>query len=137
MIQAVNAPFTDEPVTSDDHTMALLSHVGGYFTSFVLPLIFWLVYKDKSRFVAQHARESLNFQISQIIYFVVVSSLAVGLYIAMGVLIGWDSALLPTLGVYLLIGSGFAIFELVAVIFASVAGYQGRSFRYPLCIRGV
>jgi uncharacterized Tic20 family protein len=137
MIQAMHAEWTDEPVTSEDRTMALLSHVGGYLTSFVIPLIFWLVYKDKSRFVAHHTRESLNFQISLMLYSIVISSLLLGLFFFLRKLMEGQTAMYLTLFLIGLFGLALLIFETVAVILASIAAYRGRSFRYPLCIRGV
>lgn len=56
-----------EPVvipTSDEKTMALLSHVLTLVAGFVAPLIIYLLKKDQSTFIADHARESLNFQIT-------------------------------------------------------------------------
>jgi uncharacterized Tic20 family protein len=137
MIQAIDNPWANEAVSAQDRNMAVISHVGGYLTSFVVPLIVWLIHKDQSRYVAHHARESLNFQISQIIYFLVVSCLSVGLYFVLKSMAGGEQAWLPALGVLMLAGLGFGVFETVAVILASIAAYRGRYYRYPLCIRGV
>jgi uncharacterized Tic20 family protein len=59
---------TDEapviPPTSDEKTMALLAHVLTFVFPILAPLVIYLVKKDESSFVAYHAKESLNFQIS-------------------------------------------------------------------------
>ncbi len=50
--------------TSDEKTMAILSHILTLVCGFIAPLIIYLIKKDESKFVAEHARESLNFQIT-------------------------------------------------------------------------
>jgi uncharacterized Tic20 family protein len=49
------------PPTSDEKTLALLSHVLTFFFPLLAPLIIYLVKKDESSFIAAHAKESLNF----------------------------------------------------------------------------
>ena len=49
----------------------------------VVPLVIWLAKKDESPFIADHARESLNFQISMTLYFVISGALT---YILVGFL---------------------------------------------------
>jgi hypothetical protein len=102
--------------TQDERNLALLSHLGGLFTAFVLPLILWLMKKDQSRFVAEHAREALNFQLAVCIYCLVCIVLSL-------VLIG-----------FLLI-IALAVFEIVVVIQACIAASRGEMYRYPLSIR--
>ena len=57
----------NEPVlapTSDEKTMAILSHALTLVCGFLAPLIIYLVKKDESEYVRAHAKESLNFQIT-------------------------------------------------------------------------
>ena len=42
--------------TDEEKTMAMLCHLLALFTSFIGPLIIWLIRKDKSRFVDAHGR---------------------------------------------------------------------------------
>lgn len=104
------------PPTADEKNLALLSHIGTFFGGFIVPLIVWLVKKEESAFVSRHAKESLNFQISLIIYFVA-------------------SAILMFLvvGIFTLFALG--IFSLIVVVLATVAASQGKDYKYPLCIR--
>ena len=55
------------PPSSDEKTMALLSHILTLVSAFIAPLVIYLVKKDDSSFVAEHAKESLNFQITAFI----------------------------------------------------------------------
>ena len=57
--------------TSDEKTMAILSHVLCLVAGFIAPLIIYLVKKDESAYVKEHAKESLNFQITMFIIYCV------------------------------------------------------------------
>lgn len=100
----------------DERTLAMLAHVLGIFVSFLAPLIIYLVKKDESPFVSEHAKESLNFQISMAIYYTVS-------IILIAVIIG-------ILGLIFL---GF--FSLVVGIVAAIKALDGKPYRYPMCIR--
>jgi uncharacterized protein len=109
--------------SSEERTWALVAHVGTFVAAwvamgFLCPLVVLLVKGNESAFVRRNAVESLNFQISLLIYF------AVGIVLAF-VLIGF--LLLPVIGV----------FALVTVILATVKASNGEDYRYPLCIRFV
>ncbi len=99
--------------TSDEKTMALLSHVLTLVVGFLAPLVIYLIKKDESPFVAASAKESLNFQIT---LFLVI----VGLFITViGILVVW------------IIG----ILALVLVIVATIKTSEGKLYKYPLSIR--
>lgn len=57
----------------------IAAHLGALLTSFVLPLIIFLVFKDKNPRVREEARQALNFNITMLIA-------AIGLGIATGIL---------------------------------------------------
>ncbi len=106
-------------LSQDDRTMGMLCHLAAVI-GFLGPLIVWLIKKDQSEFVNDQGKESLNFQISILIYAVAASILAVPLTL---ILIG---PLLP-----------FAVlaFDVVMFIIAAVQANNGVKYRYPLCIR--
>jgi uncharacterized Tic20 family protein len=109
--------------TQDERTWALASHigcvVGAFFAmAFLVPLVIMLVKGNESAFVRAHAVESLNFQLSMLIYGIV------GVILAF-VLIGF--IILPVLGVL----------WLVCVILATMRASEGRDYRYPVTIRYV
>ncbi len=67
-----NLPGTPPPAPlsqSDERTFAMLAHLSvlaNLFTAFLgpaIPLILYLVYKDRSRYVAYHSLQSLFFQL--------------------------------------------------------------------------
>ena len=98
------------------HLSAFAGFVMPFLGAVVGPLIVWLIKKDEMPEVDAHGKESLNFQISILIYEIVFGLFSI-------FLIG-----LPFL---------FAtwVFWLVAVIIASVRANAGEFFRYPLTIR--
>lgn len=109
--------------TPDERNIALLAHLGTFFGGFIVPLVIWLVKKDESKYISEHAKESLNFQVSLIIYLVgsvfvfLISFLVFGIFLIM------------------LVAIGISIFSLVATILASINASQGKFFKYPMTIR--
>jgi uncharacterized Tic20 family protein len=59
--------MTDNTPASDEGTLAILSHILTIVSSFIAPLVIYLLKKDDSPYVAEHAKESLNFQITMFI----------------------------------------------------------------------
>jgi len=86
--------------------------------SFLGPLIVMVTQGNKSAWVRRQAVESLNFQLSMLIYAVVSAVL-----------------ILVLIGIFLLIAVGLA--ALIMPIIASVKVSNGEDYRYPLTIRMV
>jgi uncharacterized Tic20 family protein len=80
------------------------------------PLIVWLAKRNDSPEIDEHGKESLNFQISMLIYNVIAGVLCL-------VLIGF------------VILAILHILNLVLVIIASIQASEGKFYRYPLAIR--
>jgi len=95
----------------------LLSFVAAYIAlGFVAPLVVLLVFGPRSAYVRAHAVESLNFNLSWLLY-----PLVSGILVIVGI------------GLLLLIALGIAY--VVLVVIASVRANNGQFFRYPLTIR--
>ena len=98
------------------HASALLGFfvpAGGHILA---PLVVWLIKRSESAEVDAHGKESLNFQLSMLIYSIIAGILTL-------VLIGF--VLLPILHVL----------NVVFVILASLRASEGQMYRYPLTIR--
>ncbi|MBP7768351.1 DUF4870 domain-containing protein [Candidatus Woesebacteria bacterium] len=96
-------------------TIAHLSSLCGFLIPFgnvVGPLVVWLIKKDDSVFVGEHALAALNFQITVMIGLIISFFLT---FIFIGVL------LMPLL----------AILDLVFVIKATMAANKGEHYEYP------
>jgi uncharacterized protein len=97
----------------------LLSFVAAYlFLGFVAPLVVLLVFGPRSAYVRAHAVESLNFNLTWLLYAIVAVILAFLL-----------------IGIPILIALGVAY--VVLVVIASVRANNGELYRYPLTIRFV
>jgi len=101
--------------TSDEKTMAILSHILALVTGFIGPLIIYLVKKD-SPYVLAHARESLNFQITMTIAYIIA-------WLLVFILIGF--VLIPLI----------IITNLVFIIIATIRASENKLYKYPLSIR--
>jgi uncharacterized Tic20 family protein len=99
---------------SDDCTMAMLCHVGGLM-GFIIPLVIWLVSKDKSRFIDFHGKEVVNFQLTLLIIHVCNA-------ILMFCLVGFFTFLATF------------VFSLVFHIQGAMAASRGELFHYPMSI---
>ncbi len=101
------------PPTSDEKTIALLSHILTFVFPILAPLIIYLIKKDESTFIAYHAKESLNFQIT---LFIAIIALFITV---IGILLLW------------VVG----IIGLVFVIVATIRASEGKLYKYPLTLR--
>src|SRR5450756_990054 len=61
------APMSD----SDQRLWATLAHIGPIILSFIAPLVIWLVYRERGRYVEDQSKEALNFQITLAITYIV------------------------------------------------------------------
>jgi uncharacterized protein len=104
--------------TSDERVMGLLSHILAIVPGIGIfgPLVIWLIKKNESQFVGENARESLNFQITIIIGWIIG-------YLLVAVLIG--IVILFVLG----------ILNVVLVIIATIKASENKIYRYPFNLR--
>jgi uncharacterized Tic20 family protein len=103
-------------VSSDERTLAILCHVLGIFFWIFPSLIIYLLKKDESNYVAEHAKEALNFQISITIYSII------------GILL-----LIVIIGVFVLIAVG--LLSLILCIIATIKASDNIVYKYPFSIR--
>ena len=117
-------PPPPAPGTSSDirtwcvlcHAAALLGLFFHFLGHFLGPLIVWLVKRGDSPEVDAHGKESLNFQISMLIYDAIAAILCVVL-----------------IGIPILIA--LWVLNTVLVIIASIQASEGKFYRYPITIR--
>lgn len=101
------------------NTWAMLCHLSSLamfvapFGNLLGPLVIWLIKKDESGFIDRHGKESLNFQGSVTLYYIILCVTIIGI---------------PLTAVLL-------ILQVVFVIIASIEANKGNSYTYPLTIR--
>ena len=130
-----DVPPDEFSTTPDDRNLALLCHIGAYFTSFIVPLVVYLIAQKRSPFLAHHGREALNFQISQLIYMFLTLIVAMSSALLIGLVATWELGLTTGVALFVLISFVLMILETVLTIMASVAAWRGQLYRYRLCIR--
>jgi len=64
------------PSSKEDRTFAMIIHLTGITCTFILPLILWLIKKDKSEFINDQGKEALNFNISAFVVAFVLAIIA-------------------------------------------------------------
>ena len=113
-----------QDISQDSRNLGTLTHLStfvGYFVppgNIIAPLVIWLIKKDENAFVAEQAKEALNFQISMTIYMLVAAVLT---FVVIGFI------MIPVL----------LVLDIVLTIMAAVEANKGRTYRYPLTIRFV
>ena len=110
------APSGSAP--QEDRTIALLTHLSGIIAGFILPLIIWLINKDKPEksWLTDSSVEALNFQITIAIAYVICIVLSV-------IIIG--GLLMPIVW----------LVNLIFCILGGVAVNKGEAYRYPFALR--
>lgn len=100
---------------SDEKVWGVIMHLGNLLLSFLVPLIIWLIYRERSQTLDQQGRAALNWAISFWIYSAVAGVL-------MFVLIGF--VIWPIL----------VVLDVVFCIIAAVKAGNGEAWKYPMSI---
>lgn len=120
------------------------------FGNFIGPIILWVSNKDKSEFIDAHGKQAINFQMSILLYAIILGTLTIPFFIFkifngidfidfngfsdFHINLGKPSPLLYIgggLGVLAVIGF---ILELIFIVMASLKARDGELFHYPLTI---
>jgi uncharacterized Tic20 family protein len=108
-------------LSETERNWAMLCHLSAFagfffpFGAIIGPLICWLSKRDESAWVNLNGRSSMNFQLSILLYIVLVSPLCF-------IIIGF-----PIIFMLLTL-------KVVCIIIASIKASKGELFRYPLVI---
>lgn len=107
---------------SDETMWAMFCHLGGLFGivfpfgNIIVPLVIWLVHRDKYPLVDDQGKEAVNFQISLSIYLIASALMIL-------VVIGFVQLIV------------LLIFALVVTVSAAIQASKGGKYRYPFTIR--
>tara|TARA_R110002050_G_scaffold53118_2_gene120818 strand:+ start:48109 stop:48555 length:447 start_codon:yes stop_codon:yes gene_type:complete len=120
------------------------------FGNFIGPIILWIANKDKSEFIDKHGKQVINFQMSILLYAIILGTLTIPFFIFkifngldfidfhgfhdFHINVGKPSALLYIgggLGVIAVIGF---IIELALIVVASLKARDGQLYNYPFTI---
>lgn len=112
----------------DERQFAMFAHmsaiaaslVTGFALGFIGPLVIWMVKKDESEFVADQAKEALNFQLTLLIV----------------VVLCWAGVIASCGILFFLPGLPFVL-QLIFGIIGGMKANEGERYRYPINIRMV
>jgi len=116
---AASEVVQSNPDANQKAMLIQLSAFAGYIIplgTFIVPLILWLIWKDKDPYIERMGREAVNFQLSMLIYYIIC-------VVLMFVLIGF-------LLIFVVM-----LFHLVFIIVAAVQTSSGVEYRYPMIFR--
>jgi uncharacterized Tic20 family protein len=122
------------------------------FANFIAPLLIWTFNKENV-FVDEHGKQAINFQLSTLVYSILIGLICVPFFIVFATDIfslietidrnGGEftvstiknlSGYLLLFGIAILLFLALFIFELYAVINASIHASRGQLYQYPLSI---
>ncbi len=144
--------------TDNEKNIAALVHLSTFskyffpFANFFAPLLLWTFNKDKE-FVSEHGREAVNFQLSILLYTLVIGILCLPFFVIFaGDFVSLVEAIdhhthhvsvyeannisgyIILFSVVALLLFGLFVFELYAVISATIHANKGQLYKYPLSI---
>lgn len=109
----------DQTTSRDDTNLGVLCHICALIplVNIIVSLVIWILKREESKFVEHHGKESLNFQITMTI----------------GYLISFILMFLFVIAKIIFIG--LIIFNSIVVIIASIKTGEGRYYRYPYSLK--
>lgn len=135
------------PPTASERQWAALAHLAALvlalLTSWIVGFagvigagVIYLLKRDDSAFIAAHAREAVNFNLSMFLYACLAFAAAVVLVGATVLTLGIGLILTAPAGIaLLLVVAAIALLWLVCSIIATVKAWNGEPYRYPLTLR--
>ena len=123
------------------------------FGNYIFPILIWSTNKDKSEFIDFNGKQALNFQLSMLLYSIVLAMIAIPIFIItifnnvpLNAIINDHDfvinhfsienitgiVIVGLLAIFLFVGLKVAEFFLI--IYASVKASNGEKFQYPLTI---
>jgi len=122
------------------------------FANFIAPLLIWTFNKEKA-FVDEHGKQAINFQLSVLVYTILIGLICLPFFIIfatdfISLIETIDhnagefsvnniqnlSGYILLFGLAILLLLGLFVFELYAVINASIYASRGKLYQYPLSI---
>lgn len=114
----MNEPNANAAASQDDRTIAMLTHLSGIILGFIVPLVVWLVHKDRPEkgYLVDQSKEALNFQLTLLIGYIIGIVLTVILIGALLNFLVW-------------------VVGIIFSIMAAMAVSRGEAYRYPFALR--
>ena len=129
-------------LSGDEKLLSLFSHLSLFLGGIVLPLIFWVTNRDKSKFVTFHSLQALWFHVAYVaiivvFVFVMVFALLIG-GLGLGAMTGaTGSQEMPVFFIIIMIAFYGLLFLIIfgAIgysVYMGIKSYQGQLVKYPV-----
>ena len=144
---------TSERNTATFTHLSTLSQYIIPFGNYIFPILIWTSYKDKSEFVNHHGKQTLNFQLSLLLYTLILALIAIPIFLTVFlqnipmqaffndenfVIRNFDFqaniGLLSIGATAVLLFGVLKFVEFFLVIYASIKASNGELYKYPLTI---
>lgn len=144
---------TSEKNTATFTHLSTLSQYIIPFGNYIFPILIWTSYKDKSEFVNHHGKQALNFQLSLLLYTLILALIAIPIFITVflqnlpmeAVFNDEDFIIrnfnfegnigLISVGLTAVLLFGLLkVVEFFLVIYASIKTSNGEYYKYPMTI---
>jgi uncharacterized Tic20 family protein len=130
---------TPEP-SNEEKLLALFSHLSIFIGGIVLPIIFWAINRDKSRFVSYHSLQAVFFHIAFIVLTIALVIIMVVIGIGLGIISAGTFAAGKNGSIFIFIAvfAFYALFFLALFLFigygiyVGIKSYKGELTGYPV-----
>ncbi len=151
----------DSSINKHQKTLAAIVHLSTFskyiipFGNFILPLVLWTSNKNDSDYIDHHGKQAINFQISILLYSIILGLLAIPFFVSWA----WDfigfidllehnehkvnfrfhrySGFGPS-WIYVIVAGvmalGLLVLDVFCTIAATIKANEGQLYRYPLTI---
>lgn len=148
--------YTNKMIDNHQKNIATFIHLSTFarffipFGNFLGPIILWITNKEKSEFIDAHGKQAINFQISILLYAMILGALTIPFFIfgLLGHMDFWNFSNFDNFHIgfhkaspLLFIAGGFGflavigfILELIFIVIASLKARDGELYKYPLTI---
>ncbi len=145
--------------TTNEKNLATFTHLSTLtqyfipFGNYIFPILIWNSKKDESEFIDFHGKQAINFQLSLLLYSLVLAIIAIPILIIvvfknipLNAIINEDDFLINHLSIEnisgivivaiiaVIIFVGLKITEFFLIIYASLKASNGEKYKYPLTI---
>lgn len=128
---------TTENTQSSDRLAAMCTHLSIFFGSLIVPLVIWLIYSNKNKFVVFHSAQSLVFHLIYTAGIFFIGIVLAVIYYTTGI---FDKNPPPAPGIFtLLVILAISLLSLVFIfgsmgyaIYLAISAYGGSTKKYPL-----
>ncbi len=143
---------TEKNIATFTHLSTLSQYVIP-FGNYIIPIIIWTTNKDKSEFVDHHGKQTLNFQLSLLVYTLVLALIAIPIFIFTVIknipfqewnrhheFVWNDFSFGDNLGmitialIAVFLFCSMKVVEFFLIIYASIKASNGEKYNYPLTI---